>query len=309
MSPREGTSWLRYGCFGCLAVVGLVILVAASLVGFAALMVRSEKVTSQELAPELPKEPEPSAAEPSAPEPSLTGGAPLRLVLDLHGAGFEIDRGEELHVEASYPEGSYELTEQLERGDDGENVYRVTFRGKGSGLMAALRQMLGGEKPKCRVEIPPDVPIALEADIGTGGIQADLGGLWITSAKVEVSQGGFALDFSEPLREPMQRLDVKASMGGFNLSSVGNASPAEVAIGVSMGGGEIDLGGAWSRDSNIKIDLRMGGGRVRVPKDVRVLGLDRGERPTVEPRPEVPLPTLTFQVTADDPDDLVFDFD
>jgi hypothetical protein len=304
MSPKEGTSWLRYGCFGCLAAIGLVIVVVASLVGIAALTVRSEKVTSRELAPELPPAPEPSTA-----EPSLPAGAPLRLVLDVHGAGFEIRRGEKLHVEASYPEGSYELTEQLEHGENGETVYRVTFRGKGSGLFAALRQMLGGEAPKGVIEIPADIPIALEADLGRGGIEADLGGLWLTSANIKVSQGGFALGFSDPLREPMERLDVKASMGGFNIGDVGNASPAEVAIDVSMGGGEIDLGGRWSRDANVSLDLRMGGGRVRVPSNVRVLGIDRGGAPSVEPKPEVALPTLTFQVKADDPDDLVFDFD
>jgi hypothetical protein len=76
-----------------------------------------------------------------------------------------------------------------------------------------------------------------------------------------------------------------------------------------MGGGELDLGGAWSRDANVSIDLKMGGGRVRVPGNVRVLGIDRGGAPRVEPKPEVALPTLTFQVKADDPDDLVFDFD
>jgi len=280
----------------------VLVLVAASLVGIAALMVRSEKLTSQELAPELPAEKLPES---TGVEPSIQAGQPLRLVLDLRHAAFEIARGEKLHVEASYPEGSYELVEQLERGENGENVYRVTFGRTGSGLLAGLKQLLGGQEPKVRIEVPADVPIALETDLGSGALEGDLGGLWLTSARIHGSQGGIDVTFSDPLREPMERLDVKASMAGFKLSGVGNASPAEFSVDVSMAGAEIDMRGPWSRDARVSIESHMAGTMVRLPRNVRILGIDHGE-PRVEAEPEIPLPTLTFEVSTDDRGDLEF---
>jgi hypothetical protein len=302
MSPREGTSWLRCGCFGCLAVVGTLVLIAAVLVGIAALMARTDQVTSRELAPEL------SPGEVEAPgggvEAVPPGGA-VRVILDLQHAGFEVARGERLRVDARYSESAYELTEKLEDGPVGETLYRVTFRRKGSGLLTGLKELLGGEQPRVRIELPPDRPIALDIDVTRGAMEADLGGLWLTSTRIHGSQGAVQVGFRDPLRAPMERFEVDASMAGVELSGVGNASPADVDVSISMAGAEVDLRGSWSQDARIAIDSRMAGTVVRLPRDVRIVGLDQGE-PRIEPDREVPLPTLTFEVSRDTRGELQF---
>jgi hypothetical protein len=302
MSPRQGTSWLKYGCFGCLAVVGLLVVVAGSLVGIAALMARSENVVSRELRQDLPAAP--SAATGEIVE-ALAAGTPVRVLLDLQHAEFEIDRGDELRVDARYVEGAYELIEKLDRLPEGEIVYRVEFRRTGSGLLTGLREFLGGTQAKLRVELPADARIDLEVRLGRGALQCDLGGLWLGSALIAVSQGGAQVDFGEPLRAPMERLEVDLSMGGLELAGVGHASPAEFTLNVSMGGANVDLRGPWSRDARIAIDTRMAATVVQLPDDVRIVGLDRGG-PQVRPEREVELPTLTFEVSEDDRGELQF---
>jgi hypothetical protein len=87
-------------------------------------------------------------------------------------------------------------------------------------------------------------------------------------------------------------------MGGGEVVGLGNASPRELEIEFSMGGGDVDLRGAWSRDAQITIDQSMGGASVRLPSGVEILGLDRPgglERPGLD---EVPRPVLTFTVSS-----------
>jgi len=295
MSPREGTSWLRYGCFGCLGVVGALVLVVAVMVAIAALMARTDTVTPHQIEPELPSRESWSTG--GAVE-ALPPDAPVRVVLDLQHAGFRLDRGEALRVHARYSEKDYELVERLDQGSGGETVYRVTFRRKGTGLLTGLKELIGGEQPRVQIELPPDVPIALEIDLGRGALDADLGGLWLTSARIRGNQGGVQVDFSDPLRAPMERLEVDASMAGLQLGGVGNASPADLDVEVSMAGAELDLSGPWSRDARIAIDSRMAGTVVRLPHDVRIVGIDQGET-RVAPEREVELPTLTFDVKSD----------
>ena len=86
-------------------------------------------------------------------------------------------------------------------------------------------------------------------------------------------------------------------MGGFNMERLGNASPRRLDIDCSMGGGFIDLEGAWLADSEIRVQASMGGAALRLPRNVHVVGVDTSRiRPARDP--EVPLPTLKLSITT-----------
>ena len=147
------------------------------------------------------------------------------------------------------------------------------------------------------VYLPVDVSLELEVRIRQGGGEIDLGGLWLTSVEIDCSQGGFELDVSEPLREPMESLVLHGSMGGFMAGRLGDASPRRLEVDWSMGGMELDLRGKWVVDSDISIRTRQGGASVRLPRDVEIVGLET-RRVGLRGDEEIPRPTLTFSVSA-----------
>ena len=161
-----------------------------------------------------------------------------------------------------------------------------------------LRQALGGSSPRVDVYLPQDVRLDLELEIAQGGAQVELGGLWLTTAELEFNQGGFQLEIGEPLRQPMERLTIYGSMGGFSASKLGNASPRELDIDFRMGGMDLDLRGHWVQDADVSISFGMGGGNVRLPKDVEIVGL-AGDRVVARRDPEIKAPILTFSVSGD----------
>jgi hypothetical protein len=148
-----------------------------------------------------------------------------------------------------------------------------------------------------------DVPLALDLELEDGGSNVELGGLWLTEADIRFSRGGFNLQVSEPLREPMENLSLEGMMGGFNAQELGNASPRNLQVDFRIGGMNLDLSGRWMEDSDIFLRWDMGGGKVHLPANVVVVGVDGIEG--AGPGGEVPPPTLEFRLSGD-MDDMKF---
>jgi hypothetical protein len=301
MAGNGGRSWLKYGCFGCLALVAVLVLVGVVVVALAYLGARStrveEQVVTREVPAEVGAEAEPQLVEP----PEAPGAARGRVVLDLSEADFRIrpaKPGEPIRVEASFDRESCTFEEGFdEPGPGGGWTYRVTFHRRNPGAFAALKELFGGARPELRVFLPLDVPLDLELRLARGGVDAELGGLWLESAALDVSMGGLELSVGEPLREPMSSLSLKMNMGGASIHSLGNASPRRLDIDYSMGGMELDLRGRWRADSDITLHGSMGGGEVRLPRDVRIEGLPQGAI-GVQREPEIASPTLRFSADS-----------
>ena len=163
--------------------------------------------------------------------------------------------------------------------------------------MAALREMVGGTRPRIRVILPSDIPLLLEASLAQGEAELDLGGLWLRQADLTFTQGGFELRISEPLREPMEFLRIDGSMGGSVITGVGNASPRRFDMDFSMGGLVLDLTGAWAADADIDITSGMGGTVVRLPRNAILEGVPvEGLRP--DPTAEIQPPRLRFTTSS-----------
>ncbi len=299
-----GLSILKWSAVGCLGCLGVVVLLGGIAVGVGWLGARSTKIEPHEVARELPHQAAPAptpptdAAVPSAEQlaPGPPSQAAGRVLLDLRQAGFKIEPGEpggKVRVEATYDKKHHELEESLEEPLGHPWVYRVKFRQIGGGFFHSIF----APKTEVTIYLPPDVPIDLEIDVQQGGAEIELGGLWLSTARVSATQGGCELAVSQPLRAPMSRFDFSAKMGGGAVKSLGNASPAKVYVDCSMGGMALDLRGAWTQNAAITIEASMGGMDVILPSDVTLRGLPDGDASVgVEPEPEVSRPTLTFSV-------------
>jgi len=290
---------LKYTAFGCLGLIGLGVL----LVGIGALTALSHKGEG-EVATETRTQFEATGSPDivkGVRETEVPPGTGL-VFIQLQQGEFTIgpgEPGEGIRVEAEYHTGMGVLEDHYEERPDSSWVYAVRYHRTVGGLESLFRSMMG-EKDVSRVAVflPPDKPIRLRVLIEEGGAESQLGGLWITDADIRYSKGGFSLDLDEPLREPMDALIVRGTMGGFEMTGLGNASPRVLDLDCRMGGGDVDLRGAWANDADIRLYCRFGGMGVRLPADVTVVnappGSDRLEGPT-----EVPgAPVLRFQASA-----------
>jgi hypothetical protein len=236
--------------------------------------------------------------DPSAPTTSAHG----RVELDLAHGGFRILAGlpgEPTEVVARYDSKMYRLEESLDTSRT-PWVYTVRFRRKTPVLVALFRGMRGGEEPRVDVFLSPDEPLELIASVKQGGIEAELGGLWLTKADLDFKQGGGEIVFDEPLRAPMDEFHLTSDMGGFEVHGLAHASPRRLDVKCRMGGAELDLDGDWAQDVDVTIDVTMGGVEVDLPADVRAIGLDGVEGGSRVSRgdPEIPERTMRFDVNA-----------
>ena len=150
-------------------------------------------------------------------------------------------------------------------------MYHVRFQRTITGLQAILREVMGGgQGAKVHIYIPPDLPIELNALVKEGGMEADLGGLWLTDVDLRINKGGVMIDVSEPLREPVDNLVIRSRMGGAEIMNLGNASPRVLDVNCAMGGVDLNLDGAWSRDCDARLKVSMGGMNVAVPDNIEL---------------------------------------
>ena len=289
MSKRPGC-W-KTTLFGCLGLMVLLVF----FVGITAILARvnlsDQRPVDDTIAPR-------TGAEAAWDGPPL--GKPGRLVLDIGQGGFEIkpaEPGAGLSLRARYDAEVHALTDSFVVNPDSSWVYELHFHQTMPGLQAFFRALMGG-KTEAEVEIliPPESPIELVILMREGGFEADFGGLWLTSAEIDWARGGFELDVSEPLREPMERFVIKGKMGGFDARRLGNASPRLLDVQTTMGGASIDLAGPWQGDADIRLESSMGGMDVRLPDDVVVEGVEGVSGGRLRRDAETPLPVLRFDV-------------
>jgi hypothetical protein len=307
-SGGTGKKILLWGCGGCVGLVVIVVAFAALSVGLAVQRSKSERVVEHVLEPEVHAVSAPAPARERAPAPvelpdAAAIGLPGRVELDLWHAEYHIEPaapGESLRVEARFDDKAYRLEEKLDSTSDAEYAfrYRVHFKRTAGSLITGLKEMFGGTRPDVRVYLPPDIPIELHLHLQEGGSMVELGGLTLTSGFVEFNKGGFMLSFDEPVKQPLEQLVIRGSMGGFEAGKLGNASPASLEVDINMGGADIDLRGLWLNDSEVSVRTRMGGGAIWLPDDVQVTGTQQRRARIETGGEEVPRPTIDLTYSA-----------
>lgn len=279
------------GCLG-LIVLGLVMLGGTAIMAW--IKLDDQNIRDRALAPDI----EQAAVRAPVDSTGMLPASPGKIILDLAQGEFHLEPGEPglgVMVKANYDASVYELIDEGGTLPDGRWVYTVTFHRTVSAMHHLFRQLMGaGHDPTLHIYLPPDVPIELEVKIKQGGLESELGGLWLTDADLRVNQGGFVMSVSEPLREPIGRLSVRGRMGGLQAIQLGNASPRVLDLDFAMGGADMDLSGKWLNDCDVRLVAKMGGFDLELPAGVAVEGLSGEDVHLRLADPEVPLPVLRF---------------
>jgi len=298
---------LKNSLIGCGALIGLVVMFVAVMAALAFFGRGKGGRVERAAAPAAGTE----AAGDSlitVPDPvALTRTHPGRVILDLGQGEFHLvpaDSGAGLGARATFDSQVHELVQSFAIAPDSTWTSRISFHQTMPGLQALFRRLMGEHvDASITVMLPREVPIVLVARMEQGGAEAELGGLWLRTADFDFRQGGFELDISDPLREPVERLRLHGSMGGVQATGLGNASPRVLSVDCRMGGADIGLDGAWRNDCDGSFRIRLGGMALTAPRDLDVQAV--GDLPKDMEIPvlrrsgtEVPVPVLRARFTA-----------
>jgi hypothetical protein len=295
----------RKGCFksclvGCGVIVALLVVGGAILAGLAWRGLNKGAPVSGDLHFDVEASAD-AVAEPMserAARLTTTHGGTVRLSL---GQGefrlLPAAAGEGLHASAEFDTEVHHISEQFAVLPDSTWEYSLECRQTMPGAQSFFRRLFGGgTDARVTVYLPPEVPIDLVLRAQDGGCEADLGGLWLKNGDLRFQRGGIEIEFSSPLREPMDSLRLNARMGGVAANRIGNASPRVLDIDCGMGGASIDMRGAWRGDCDARVAVRMGGMSLRVPAEMQVEGAEAPPRKLSESAIEVPGPVLRLKV-------------
>ena len=267
-SPARKRGWFRTGCFGCLGIVILAVVLplAWAFIEMARGVpeLNRETRTASQLLPgghdsELPATPPPGS--------QMAAMAPGRVEVDFSTGEFTIEAGppgQPIRVEADYDTGTYELVEEYSSQGELGWTYHVRFRPKVSWLRMLLAGGQGQEN-NITLILPRGVPMSLTGDIGIGESNLDLGGLWLTQVDLGLGIGEHKVHFDEPLPHPMEELRLSSSIGEVTVGRIGNASPRTVLLEHSLGEVSYDLRGEWTVDSEVDVACGIGECKVRLP--------------------------------------------
>ena len=287
MARQKERGCFKTGCLGCgcLVVVFILVMVLFTVIQLA----RDSSDRRNEnrlLVRELPAPPDLDALRASGELASLELPLALdifdndqlaskvgKVVLDLSVGDFTIragDPGEPLRVDADYEADAFRLEEVFSESESGGWTYEITFKPKGG--MVGMMFRGAGNNPRNDIEItlPRGQPLDLEGDLGLGETHMDLGGLWLRRVDLRAGTGEHIIEFGEPLAVPMSSFHVDKGMGELRILELGNASPRDVVVRMSIGELRLEMGGPWVTDSKVVVDFGIGEGRVILPAHARV---------------------------------------
>jgi hypothetical protein len=137
--------------------------------------------------------------------------------------------------------------------------------------------------------------VSLTGKVGIGESDLELGGLWLTDVALSIGVGEHEIGFRDPLREPLEEIRLRSSVGEVDVRRLGNASPRNVFLQHSVGEVRYDLRGDWLNDSEIDVACGIGECNVRLPRDDVAVELVRagvtiGEENTGDVRRRGPAP-------------------
>lgn len=139
-------------------------------------------------------------------------------------------------------------------------VQRVSSRGDGSGKEAGALQLALSNR----------VPLDLTLDLGAVDADLDLGGLRLNRLKVESGASDARIRFDTSNVVPMETLDLDVGVASLRATNLANANAREIRVNARVGSVDLDLGGEWTQDVELRVEVALGGVTVRVPSDVGV---------------------------------------
>lgn len=132
------------------------------------------------------------------------------------------------------------------------------------------------ESGKLQLELSRLTPIDLSLDLGAVEADLDLTGLKLSRLNVESGASDGRLRFDSLNATPMSVLQVSLGAASFRGERLANANTRDIRVDAGVGGVELDLGGQWTHDIDLRVEVTLGIVTIHVPSDVGVrVSLDK----------------------------------
>jgi hypothetical protein len=126
------------------------------------------------------------------------------------------------------------------------------------------------ESGQLQLELSRATPLDVMLDLGAVEADLDLTGLKLSRLRVESGASDGKLRFDSLNTNPMSLLQVSLGAASFEGERLANANAREIRVDAGVGNVELDLGGQWTHDIDLNVDVTLGIVTIHVPSDVGV---------------------------------------
>ena len=113
-------------------------------------------------------------------------------------------------------------------------------------------------------------PLNLDVRLDLATANLDFGGLTLRSLALQASASEARVRFDTANAARMETLSLDISTATLTASSLANANAGRLIVKAQAGSAELDLGGEWTRDMELEIDITLASVTIHVPADVSI---------------------------------------
>jgi hypothetical protein len=126
------------------------------------------------------------------------------------------------------------------------------------------------ESGQLQLELSRVAPLDLTLDLGAVEADLDLTGLKVSRLHIESGASDGKLRFDSLNATPMSVLEVSLGAASFRAERLANANARDIRVDAGVGNVELDLGGQWTQDIDLRVEATLGVVTIHVPSDVGV---------------------------------------
>ena len=120
------------------------------------------------------------------------------------------------------------------------------------------------------LELSRATPLDLSLDLGAVEADLDLTGLRLSRLHVESGASDAKLRFDSLNASTMSAFDVSLGAAGFRADRLANANAKDIRVKAGVGNVELDMGGQWTQDIDLRVEVTLGIVTIHVPADVGI---------------------------------------
>lgn len=121
-----------------------------------------------------------------------------------------------------------------------------------------------------QLELARSVPTDLSVDMGAVQADMDLTGLRLSHLRVETGASDAKIRFDSLNAVKMRALEISLGAANFSAQRLANANAADIRVDAGVGNVELDFGGQWTQNIDLRVDVALGIVTIHVPADVGV---------------------------------------
>jgi len=121
-----------------------------------------------------------------------------------------------------------------------------------------------------QLELSRSAPLDLDLDLGAVESDLDLTGLRVSKLRLESGASDGKLRFDSLNAARMSMLDISLGAASFRGDRLANANAQDIRVDAGVGSVELDMGGQWTQDIELHLDITLGVVTIHVPSDVGV---------------------------------------